>query len=53
MFINVDHLDYFDFVTNSSVTMQVDENLDYQLSDGNPGATTIATETFDIVDASR
>jgi hypothetical protein len=45
MLINVDHFNYYDYITNSNVVMQID-NSNYQLTNGDPGAATITTNTF-------
>jgi hypothetical protein len=44
MLINVDHLTHYDYISNSTVVMQVDIST-YQLADGDPGAGA-ATGTF-------
>jgi hypothetical protein len=45
MFINVDHFTYYDYISNAIRTTQV-ENSTYQLVNGDPGATSILTDTF-------
>jgi hypothetical protein len=45
MLINLDHIKYYDYITNATVTMQVDSST-YQLADGDPGASGPTTATF-------
>jgi hypothetical protein len=42
MLINVDHLNNYDYISNSTVIMTI-ENSTYQLANGDPGATYIIT----------
>jgi hypothetical protein len=45
MLKNIDHLPYYDYITNSTVAMNID-NSNYPLINGNPGAAVIASDTF-------
>jgi hypothetical protein len=47
MLTNVDHLTNYDYITNSTVVMQVYSST-YQLADGDPGAANIATDIFSV-----
>jgi hypothetical protein len=45
MLINLDHIKYYDYITNATVTMQVDSST-YQLANGDPSASGPAAATF-------
>jgi hypothetical protein len=47
MLINIDHLNFYDFITNSTVIMGI-YNSTYPLSDGDPGSVPTATATITI-----
>jgi hypothetical protein len=50
MLINLAHLPYYDYITNSTVTMHIDSS-NYPLTDGDPGALSLAIDAFTNIPA--
>jgi hypothetical protein len=48
MLINIDHLNFYSFITNSTVIMGT-YNSTYPLANGDPGSSTTASGTITLV----